>query len=211
MDGDCKQYYIPCDRTNALKMVRGVTETYTVPYAADHGSMEQMKRLLHMMENYISTENFTFVFPDAFHAFQLSMVHKAARMAYRKVKNIPQSVGAAFAYQKARAFAERFEAGAFLLVMNLADDEITFTLLRGSYDEGLEQEVPEYGGIVWERYPTAAVSCREEIRDKITDRLIKAGCAEGEKVYHLLGLEGICDETDRLSFFFGEGDRKSVV
>ncbi|WP_276948359.1 DUF2357 domain-containing protein [Acetatifactor muris] len=206
MDGDCKQYYIPCDRTNALKMVRGVTETYTVPYAADHGSMEQMKRLLHMMENYISTENFTFVFPDAFHAFQLSMVHKAARMAYRKVKNIPQSVGAAFAYQKARAFAERFEAGAFLLVMNLADDEITFTLLRGSYDEGLEQEVPEYGGIVWERYPTAAVSCREEIRDKITDRLIKAGCAEGEKVYHLLGLEGICDETDRLSFFFGEGN-----
>lgn len=47
--------------------------------------MHQMKRLMHMMENYIVADSFTYVFPDAYNELQLSMVHKAARMVYRQV------------------------------------------------------------------------------------------------------------------------------
>lgn len=205
MDGNARVYHIPCDKTNAIKMAQGITETYTVSYAADHGSMEQMKRLMHMMENHISTDNITFITPDALNEFQLSMIHKAVRMAYRNVKNIPRSIGVAFDFQATEAF-EVFSPGDFLLIADLIDDEITFTLIEGKYNEQLVAEIPESKGIVWERHPSFSLSCKEEVDNRIIDPLIKAGCIEGEKIYRLMGLEGLYDEAGKLSFFFGEGN-----
>lgn len=204
IDGDKRKYYIPCDNTNAIKMISDTTETYTIPFAVDNGSMEQMKRLMHMMENYIVTESFTYVFPDAYNELQLSMVHKAARMVYRKVRNVPLSIGVAFNYQNSEKFRDSFEPGDFLLVVNLIDDEITFTLVSGKYNEKIENDISEYKGIVWERHPTSTTLFKEEINDKVVDGLIKLGCAKAEKLYKLLALDGLADEADKLSVFFGE-------
>ena len=203
IDGDLRNYYIPCDNSNAIKMISGVTDTYTIPFAVDNGSMEQMKRLVHMMENYIVTETFTYVFPDAYNELQLSMVHKAARMVYRRVRNIPLSIGTAFKYQTTTAFKNKFQPGDFLLVVNLIDDEVTFTLVAGEHDESLECEVSDYKGIVWERHPTTTTLFKDEIEYNVIDLLTKAGCAKSEKIYKLLGLEGLLDEVGSLSVFFG--------
>ena len=203
IDGDERNYYIPCDNSNAIKMISGVTDTYTIPFAVDNGSMEQMKRLMHMMENYLITDSFTYVFPDAYNELQLSMVHKAARMVYRRVRNVPLSIGTAFKYQTTETFRNNFEPGDFLLVVNLIDDEITFTLVAGEYDENLESEIDEYKGIVWERHPTSTTLFKEEIDRNITDLLTKEGCAKSEKIYKLLGLDGLCDEAGNLSVCFG--------
>lgn len=217
IDGDERDYYIPCDNTNAIKMISGVTDTYTIPFAVDNGSMEQMKRLAHMMENYIVTDSFTYVFPDAYNELQLSMVHKAARMVYRRVRNVPLSIGTAFKFQTTENFKNNFEPGDFLLVVNLIDDEVTFTLVAGKYDEKLKSEISDYKGIVWERHPTSTTLFKDEIYNNIIDLLTKAGCAKSEKVYKLLGLDGLYDEVDKLSIFFGKewfqitSDIKQVV
>lgn len=203
IDGDLRNYYIPCDNSNAIKMISGMTDTYTIPFAVDNGSMEQMKRLVHMMENYIVTESFIYVFPDAYNELQLSMVHKAARMVYRRVRNVPLSIGTAFKYQTTTAFKNKFELGDFLLVVNLIDDEVTFTLVAGEHDEKLECEVSEYNGIVWERHPTTTTLFKNEIDCNVIDLLTKAGCAKSEKIYKLLGLDGLLDEVGNLSVFFG--------
>ena len=204
IEGDERNYYIPCDNSNAIKMINGMTETYTIPFAVDNGSMEQMKRLVHMMENYIVTDSFTYVFPDAYNELQLSMVHKAARMAYRRVRNIPLSIGTAFKYQTTETFKKNFEPGDFLLVVNLIDDEVTFTLLAGEHDAKLECEMSEYKGIVWERHPTSTKMFKDDIDRGIIDLLTKSGCAKSEKIYKLLGIDGLCDEVGKLSFFFGD-------
>ena len=203
VDGDERSYYIPCDNSNAIKMISSVTDTYTIPFAVDNGSMEQMKRLMHMMENYIIADSFTYVFPDAYNELQLSMIHKAARMVYRTVRSVPLSIGAAFKYQTTEIFRNNFEPGDFLLVVNLVDDEVTFTLVAGEHDQNLEKEISEYKGIVWERHPTSTTSFKEKIDSEIVDLLTKAGCAKSEKIYRLLGLDGLCDEVGNLSFFFG--------
>lgn len=203
IDGDERHYYIPCDNSNAIKMISKVTDTYTIPFAVDNGSMEQMKRLVHMMENYIVTDSFTYVFPDAYNELQLSMVHKAARMVYRRVRNVPLSIGTAFKFQTTDNFRNSFEPGDFLLVVNLIDDEVTFTLVAGEHDENLESEISDYKGIVWERHPTSTTLFKDEIDNNIIDFLTKAGCAKSEKIYKLLGLDGLCDEVDNLSVFFG--------
>ena len=203
IDGDERNYYIPCDSSNAIKMISGVTDTYTIPFAVDNGSMEQMKRLVHMMENYIITDTFTYVFPDAYNELQLSMVHKATRMVYRRVKNVPLSIGTAFMYQTTEAFRKNFEPGDFLLVVNLIDDEVTFTLVAGEYDESLDGEMSDYKGIIWERYPTSTTLFKDEIDNNVVDLLTKAGCVKSEKIYKLFGLDGLCDEVGNLSVFFG--------
>ena len=203
IDGDEKNYYIPCDNSNAIKMISGVTDTYTIPFAVDNGSMEQMKRLVHMMENYIVTDSFTYVFPDAYNELQLSMVHKAARMVYRKVRSVPLSIGAVFKYQTTESFRKYFKPGDFLLVVNLIDDEVTFTLVASEHDKRLESKVGDYKGIVWERHPTSTTLFKDKIDNNVVDLLTKAGCVNAEKIYKLLGLDGLCDEVDKLSVFFG--------
>ena len=90
------------------------------------------------------------------------------------------------------------------MVVNLIDDEVTFTLVTGEYDEKLESEISDYKGIVWERHPTSTKLFKDEINNNIIDLLTKAGCAKSEKVYKLLGLDGLCDEVDNLSVFFGK-------
>lgn len=204
IDGDERKYYIPCDNTNAIKMISGVTETYTIPFAVDNGSMHQMKRLMYMMEDYIVADSFTYVFPDAYNELQLSMVHKAARMVYRQVRNIPLSIGVAFNYQNTEDFVRNFEPGDYLLVVNLIDDEVTFTLVSGEYDDNLEEDISEYKGIVWERHPTSTTLFKDEINEKVVDGLIKLGCVKAEKVYQLLTLDGLIDAVNNLSIYFGD-------
>lgn len=203
IDGDKRDYYIPCDSTNAIKMIPDVTETYSIPLAVDNGSMNQMKRLMHMMEEHILTDSLTYVFPDAYNDFQLSMVHKAAKMVYRKVRNVPLSIGAAFKYQSTEDFSKKFNPGDFLLVLDLIDDELTFTLVSGVFDKDIQQDISEYKGIVWERHPTSTRVYKRYINDNIIDKLTKLGCAKPEKLYKLLGIEGLKDETNQLSIFDG--------
>ena len=204
IDGELKEYQIPCDTADAIRMIPDETETHTIPFAIDTGSMVQAKNLIYMLENYIETDSFTYVFPDAYNDLQLSMIHKVARMVFRDVKNIPLSIGATFKYQTTDSFAEKFNPGDFLLITNLIDDEVTFTLVEGTFDEKLLKTVNDHKGIVWERHPTSTKSYKSEIHDNIVNYLTKAGCIEAEKVYNLFGLEGLKEEVDRLSICFGE-------
>ncbi len=200
--GNKRKFYLPCDTTKAISMAHGVTQTYTIPYAVDNESFEQLQRLMHMMEGYISAKQFSYVFPDAYNEFQLSKIYKAARMAYRNVSSMPMSVGVAFDYMVTDYFAEYFKPDDFLLVVNLLDDELTMTLIKGEYDENLAYDIPDYKGVVWERHPTVTVSVKSKISDRIIDYLEKAGCGKAQKIYQLFGLEGLISETEKLSMLF---------
>jgi len=204
IDGELKEYYIPCDTADAIIMMPDETQTYTIPFAIDNASIGQAKNLIYMLENYIETDSFTYVFPDAYNDLQLSMIHKIARMVFRNVKNIPLSIGATFKYQTTDSFVEKFNPGDFLLITNLIDDEVTFTLVGGTFEEKLLNTVNDYKGILWERHPTSTKSYKNEIHDNVVNNLTKAGCIEAEKVYNLFGLEGLKEEVARLSICFGE-------
>lgn len=202
--GDKRKFYLPCDTTKAISMKHGVTQTYTIPYAVDNESFDQLQRLMHMMEGYISAKQFSYVFPDVYNEFQLSKIYKATRMAYRNVSSMPMSIGVAFNYMVTDNFAEYFEPDDFLLIVNLLDDELTMTLIKGEYDENLAYDIPEYKGIVWVRHPTATVSVKSKISNRIIDCLEKAGCEKAQKLYQLFGLEGLVSETEKLSVLFDD-------
>lgn len=202
--GDKRKFHLPCDTTKAISMTHDVTKTYTIPYAVDNESFDQLQRLMHMIEGYISAKHFSYVFPDAYNEFQLSKIYKAARMAYRNVSSMPMSIGVAFDYMVTDDYTEYFEPDDFLLIINLLDDELTMTLIKGEYNENLAYDIPEYKGIVWERHPTASVSVKSKISDRIIDCLEKAGCEKAKKLYQLFGLEGLVSETEKLSILFDD-------
>ena len=60
------------------------------------------------------------------------------------------------------------------MVVNLIDDEVTFTLVAGEHDEKLESELSDYKGIVWERHPTSTTLFKDEIDNNIIDLLTKS-------------------------------------
>ena len=205
IDGVEKTYYIPCDSTNAIKMGEN-TEEYTIPFAVDNASMDQMKRLMYMVENHISTKDLVYVFPDAYNDIQLSMVHKVARMVYHNVKNIPLSIGAAFKYQERENFSENFNPEEFLLVVNIIDDELTLTLVRGNSGGQLKIGNEKYKGMVWERHPTSTKKMTYPISAGLIKPLTKLGCKNAEELYKLLTLDGLSNEIDNLSILYDDGD-----
>lgn len=205
VDGDDESaYYIPCDVSNALLLNDNV-ESFNISSAVNNQSgvktTMQMSKLFHLLEEYITANDFTFLFPDIYDEFQLSQVHKAARLVYHNVKALPRSIGVAFSYLDTDDFADNFRYDDFLLVVDVVDDDISLTLLQGLYDSGVEEDIPEYGGIIWERHPSISYSIHDEI-EELTDKLLACGCVEKEQVFSILGLEGFESELDRLLFIF---------
>lgn len=200
LNDETEKFYIPCDKSDAIIIGDGI-ETFSIATAVENASFQQMSRLFHLLEQYIVTNKFTFVFPDIYNEFQLSLVHKAARLVFHEVRFLPRSIGTAFSYMDSVSFANTFEKNDFLLVLDVVDDGVSMTLIQGLFDENVKEDIPEYGGVIWERHPSFSFSIHEEI-DELTDKLLGLGCIEKETVYRLFGLDGLLSENSRLITIF---------
>jgi hypothetical protein len=202
-DGDKPSVFaLPCDRARAIEMTCNI-ETYSVVSAVEEAQTGQLADLARLLGEYINTRHLTFLFPDAYNEFQLSLVHKALRLAFPEVVSFPRSMGAAFSFMRSHHFADKFACGDFLLVLDLSCDNLSLTLVQSSHDDRIAQDIPEVGGLIWERHPTALESLSVEI-DKVTDKLLEHGCLEEKRVYKLLGIQGLASESRRLSVLFNE-------
>ena len=98
-------------------------------------------------------------------------------------------------------FAQFFHKNEFLLVLDIAGDNISMTLIQGLYDENVAKDIPEYGGIIWERHPNITVSIQKETGE-LKDRLFGDGCPDKEMVYQIFGFRGLQSEKGRLITLF---------
>ncbi len=198
------KYDLPCDDANALIVQSNEMVPYTIQSAVIENSLLQLGQLMHLLEDQVVTNDFTFVFPDAFDEFQLSMVHKAARMAYRNVKSFPRSIGIAFDYQQSDEFKNSFSKNDFLIIVDIVDDDIVFTMVQGLISEDVKGDFPEYDGFVWERHPSSSYSIDEELNE-LYDELKPTGFTQyAEKLIEAIGIEGIIDEKNKLSILYSD-------
>ena len=208
-DNYFKVFNISCEFSSLIEILDNDIETYTITTALNNASISQMSKLMHMMEEYIITNKLVFVFPDIYNEFQLSLIHKAARMAYSEVRSFPRSIGIAFNYQSRANFRKLFNYNDFILVVDLIDYDITFSLIQGIESQEVKENIPEYGGIIWEKHSSTSESCYY-IVDEILDKLFKDGCIKSKEIYNLMGLYGIYDESNLLSFIFDEHNSYSL-
>lgn len=192
------KFEVSCDTSNALLFDEKI-ETYTVATAVEQASSNQMIKLMHLLERYVSAQKFTFLFPDIYNEFQLSLVYKAARLIFHEVRSFPRSIGVAFSYMDTRAFQREFRENDFLLVMDVIDTDLSLTLIQGIKDDTVAEEIPQYGGIIWERHPSLSYSLENSIQDEIYDKLLKLGCDNPEELYSWLGINGFYSESGLLA------------
>ena len=192
------KFEISCDTSNVLLFDENI-ETYTISTAVEQASANQMTKLMHLLERYVSTQKFTFLFPDIYNEFQLSLVYKAAKLIFHEVRSFPRSIGVAFSYMDTISFQKQFKENDFLLVMDVIDTDLSLTLIQGIKDDTVAEDIPQYGGIIWERHPSLSYSLENRIWDEIYDRLIKLGCDNPEELYSWLGINGFYSESGLLA------------
>ena len=203
------KFEISCDTSNALLFDENI-ETYTVATAVEQASANQMTKLMHLLERYVSAQKFTFLFPDLYNEFQLSLVYKAARLIFHEVRSFPRSIGVAFSYMDTISFQKQFKENDFLLVMDVIDTDLSLTLIQGIKDDTVAEDIPQYGGIIWERHPSLSYSLENSIRDEIYDRLLKLGCNNPEELYSWLGINGFYSESGLLATM-SQGEKAFII
>lgn len=201
-------FALPCDQARAIEMSDGI-ETYSVVSAVEDAQPSQLADLARLFGDHIKAKHIAFLFPDVYNEFQLSMVQKGLRLAFPKVTSFPRSVGAAFSLMRSPRFHDMFVCGDFLLILDLTYNNLSFTLVQSSYDDRLAQDIPEFGGLIWERHPTTSESLPDEI-EKMTDKLLEHGCLEEKRLYKLLGIQGLASESGKLSILFDEDSMFSL-
>lgn len=189
---------VPCDQSNMI-LLNDATSSFTVTTAIENGSGTQMNKLIRLLDNYFSTNELTFVFPDIYNEFQLSLVHKSARLIAPKVHSFPRSIGAAFSYMMTPAFKKQFKSGDFLLIVDFDKDDLSITLVQGIFDSELNKEIPDYNGVIWERHPCISYSLKED-SETIKDFLTRNGCIYCDEIYELMGCDGLKSEKERIAF-----------
>lgn len=198
------KYDLPCDDANAVIIQSEEMVPYTIQSAVIDNSLPQLGQLMHLLEEQVVTSDFTFVFPDAFDEFLLSLVHKAARMAYRSVKSFPRSIGIAFDYQGSADFEKKFNEDDILIIVDIVDDDVVFTMVQGVVSEDVKRDFPDYQGYIWERHPSTSYSIDDEL-SVLYDELRPTGFWQyAEKLFEALGVEGVINEKDKLSVIYDE-------
>lgn len=198
------KYDLPCDDVNAVIIQSEEMVPYTIQSAVIDNSLPQLGQLMHLLEDQVVTGDFTFVFPDAFDEFQLSLVHKAARMAYRSVKSFPRSIGIAFDYQESADFEIKFNKDDILIIVDIVDDDVVFTMVQGLVSEDVKRDFPDYKGYIWERHPSTSYSIDDEL-SVLYDELRPTGFFKyAGNLFEAIGIEGIIDEKDKLSVIYDE-------
>ena len=207
---DVHVYRQSCESSDAILISEGEQTTlrnriYTVSSAIDDESDEQMKHLFRMLSSRLVTKDFTYLFPDLFDDFRLSLVQKTARLSYSKVRAFPKSIGAVFHYQNCENFHDSFVPGDFVLVVDVVDDDLSFTLVRGVLYETSSVDSTGTPVLMWERHPTFSRNCKENLVP-LLDKLQSDGCHTPELLYKIFGVVGLAHEANKLTCFFDSGD-----
>jgi len=145
----------------------------------------------------------TYILPDMFNEFQVTTIRKSINLYYPNSTAFPKSIGLVFHWQYSGKFHEtKFSDEDFVLVSDLIDNKLTYTLLKGTFNQELLNAIPESCGIEWERHPTDIESCEEYLKD-IETLLIRRGCDEAGLLLDIFGIDGVLREVDNLSVDMG--------
>ena len=146
IENNGKKIKIPCDRSSAILIDKTLSKINTILTAAQECSLENLRILVSLLRRYVYAEDFSFVFPDFLDDFQISPLRKASKLFFNNVETLPKSIAIAFQYQSNKNFRKKFSDNNFLLITDIIDNNLTFTLVKGAKDE--------QSNIIWERFPT---------------------------------------------------------
>lgn len=197
------EYYLSGSISSTLMMSSNI-KTYSIKYSINNSLKEPMNKLIHILKKTLKSNKLIFTFPDVYNEFQLSILKKSLRLCYNSVISFPKSIGILFYYQTLEKY-KLFQEEDFALLVDYINNEITFTLVKGHYDENLLNEIDTYKGIVWERYPTISIPF-EKLYNNAIDMLVKNGFENAEEILDIFSIQDLLNECDNLSIYLAENN-----
>lgn len=202
INDEFKDYYISCDNSSSIKIIKNVTKSYSIFNSIEEGNDTVLFELIKILNKYINSKKLNFIFPDIYNEFQLSMLYKNLKIKYSNVARIPSSIATVSYYYFTDDFKNNFKIGDVVIVANLIKNTLSLTIIRSTYDEIVKNQFNVTKGVVWERRETKTISLKDIIETKLISELKNIGCDKAEELYDIFSLDGILTEKNRLNLVF---------
>ena len=175
--------------------------------SAEYATQSQAAKVFaSYLKAFLGTDSLSYLVPDSADDFSLEALRKSLNFQFAFSEPLPRSIAAVFEWQSSDAFAKTtIRPGDCVWILDTSGSCLCITPLIAAYNAELANRVPESRGIYWERCP--AILGGADLADvEVAIRILhKCGCPSPQEIGRLVGLQGLLDEGDDLSFLDSAG------
>lgn len=151
---------------------------------------ENFRRVMKIIERNIKSNILNTTFPDILDPFQVSTLSKKLRLSYKKVRILPRSIASVYALDDNEIFKNEYKNNENILIFDIVNKKITFTLLRGKEEES-------YSNFIWERHWTNKKEIDNSFFQKL-EEILKIDNLALEELYSLGEIEDLIKGFEKL-------------
>ena len=153
---------------------------------------ENLRMVMKIIERNIKSKILNTTFPDILDPFQVSTLSKKLRLSYKKVRILPRSIASIYALNNSEIFENTYKKDENILIFDIVNKKITFTLLKGKEEES-------YSNFIWERHWTNKKEIDNSFFQKL-EEILKIDNLELEELYSLGEIEDLIQGFQNLKF-----------
>lgn len=187
--------FVSCEKSEAIFFNEDI-ETFSFSKTLNNKNEEKLRRVMKIVERNIKTNILNTAFPDILDPFQVSTLSKKLRLSYKKVRILPRSIASIYALNDNVIFKNEYKNNENILIFDIVNKKITFTLLRG-------KEEDKYSNFIWERYWTNKKEIESSFFEKL-EEILNINSSELEELYSLNEIEDLINGFEKFKLVLND-------
>ncbi|MBF1213418.1 MAG: hypothetical protein HXM17_00765 [Fusobacterium periodonticum] len=187
--------FVSCEKSEAIFFNEDI-ETFSFSKTLNNKNEEKLRRVMKIVERNIKTNILNTAFPDILDPFQVSTLSKKLRLSYKKVRILPRSIASVYALNDNVIFKNEYKNNENILIFDIVNKKITFTLLRG-------KEEDNYSNFIWERYWTNKKEIESSFFEKL-EEILNVNSSELEELYSLNEIEDLINGFEKFKLVLND-------
>lgn len=187
--------FVSCEKSEAIFFNEDI-ETFSFSKTLNNKNEEKLRRVMKIVERNIKTNILNTTFPDILDPFQVSTLSKKLRLSYKKVRILPRSIASVYALNDNVIFKNEYKNNENILIFDIVNKKITFTLLRG-------KEEDNYSNFIWERYWTNKKEIESSFFEKL-EEILNINSSELEELYSLNEIEDLINGFEKFKLVLND-------
>lgn len=188
-----KDNFVSCEKSKAIFFYENIkTFSFSKTLNENDKTEENLRMIMKIIERNIKTNILNTTFPDILNPFQVSTLSKKLRLSYKKVRILPRSIASIYALSNNEIFKNSYKSNENILIFDMVDKNITFTLLKGKEEEN-------YSNFIWERHWTNKKEIDNSFFQKI-EEILRIDNSVLRELYSLGEIENLANGLKNLKF-----------
>lgn len=189
--------FVSCEKSEAMFFNKN-TQIFSFSKTLNENDKteENLRMIMKIIERNIKSKILNTTFPDILDPFQVSTLSKKLRLSYKKVRILPRSIASVYALDDNEIFKNEYKNNENILIFDIINKKITFTLLKGKEEEN-------YSNFIWERHWTNKKEIDSSFFEKL-EEILKIDNSILEELYNLGEIEDLIDGFKNLKFILNK-------